>query len=158
MKRILTVTTLAAGLALSAYALGQGPRSPEERAASAVEVRQAVFVLLGSNMGPLGGMARGRVPVDTAVIEKNATRMAQLSEMIVDNFATDTRKFDLETEALDVIWEKPDDFAKKAAALTTAAKALAAAAASGDEGAARRAIGGVGRTCGGCHDDFRVED
>lgn len=96
--------------------------------------------------------------MDLAIAEKNATRVAQLAEMIPDAFVTDTRGFDLETEALDVIWENQEAFAEKAAATATAARAIASAAASGDEDATKKALGGIGRTCGGCHDDFRVED
>lgn len=158
MKIALKIAALAAGLVITSSALAQGPRSPQEQAEGAVEVRQAVFKLLGNNMGPLGGMARGMMPFDAALAEKSATRIAQLSEMITDTFRMDTREFDVTTESLDVIWEKPEDFAEKAAALTEAANALAAAAATGDEGATKRAIGGVGQSCGSCHDDFRVED
>jgi cytochrome c556 len=34
---------------------------------------------------------------------------------------------------------------------------LQKAALSGDESLIKKAIGGVGKTCGGCHDDFKAE-
>jgi len=130
-----------------------------KRAAYSVDVRQSVFTLLGNNMGPLGAMARGKMPFDAALAEKSAIRISQLSEMITDSFAFNTTEYDLlETDALDVIWDKLDSFEEKAAALTEAANVLASTAASGDESATKKAIGGVGKTCGSCHDDFKVDD
>lgn len=140
------------------FAVAQpGPKTPEQKAQGATELRQSIFKLMGSNMGPLGAMARGRMDLDTAVVEKNATRIHQLSLMIEDYFKHDTREFDVTTEALDAVWEKPEAFSKAIATLTEKSAALAAAAATGDAGATKGAIAGVGRSCGGCHDDFKAE-
>lgn len=133
--------------------------SPQEkRAAYAIKTRQAVFTLMGSNMGPLGGMARGNLPFDAAQAGKNATRIAQLADMITDSFKLDTRTHSFNTEALDVIWDEFDRFEEMAMASKTAANDLVAAAASGNEGATKKAIGALGKTCGSCHDAYRVED
>jgi len=129
----------------------------EKHAKKATELRQSIFSLLGSNMGPLGGMARGKVPFDAEKVGKHALRINQLSMMIADYTRTDTSKHKVNTEALDDIWTKPDNFAKRIKDLTLASANLQKAAAAGDEGAIKKAIGGVGRTCGGCHDDFKAE-
>ncbi|MEM8767575.1 MAG: cytochrome c [Pseudomonadota bacterium] len=121
--------------------------------------RQAVFKLLGVNIGPIVGMARGEVPFDAATAERNARRMAALAPMIPELFAAmDTREFDVTTEALPVIWESPDDFAEKAMALESAALAFAEGAASGDQATTLGGLRSLGGTCGNCHDSYRVDD
>lgn len=147
------LTAALAGLIFSSAAYAQPP-SAEQRA---LNVRQAIFTLIAASNAPVGAMVRGRADFDMAVAEKSMTRVNQLSMMINDSFAMDTRGADLDTESLDKIWEDMDEFQEKAQALTDASAAALAAIATGDEGAAKNALSGVGRTCGGCHDDFRVE-
>ena len=155
-SRMIAAAALSLLLATSATA-GEGP-TPEQQAATATENRQAVFKLLGVNIGPIVGMARG-APFDAAVAERNATRMAALAPMIPELFAAmDTRSFDVDTEALPAIWENPDDFAAKAAALQEAATAFAATAAGGDQAATLGGLRNLGGTCGNCHDSYRVDD
>ena len=155
-QQIFVATALSLLLATSASA-EEGP-TPEQQAAAATENRQAVFKLLGVNIGPIVGMARG-APFDAAIAERNATRIAALAPMIPELFAAmDTRAFDVDTEALPVIWENPDDFAAKAAALQEAATAFAATAAGGDQAATLGGLRNLGGACGNCHDSYRVDD
>lgn len=143
------------GLSLSSTAVFA---DSDDKAARAVEMRQSALHLLGFYMGPLGAMARGKAPIDMAVIENNAVRIASLAPMLKETFKTDTRGAEVETEALDVIWEQWDKFTANAEATEEKATALAALAAAGSEDGIRQAIGAVGKTCGGCHDDFREDD
>lgn len=155
--RIIAATALSLLLTTSVAAEEEGP-TPEQQAAAATETRQAVFKLLAFNIGPIVGMARG-APFDAAVAERNATRIAALAPMIPDLFAAmDTRGFDVETEALPVIWENPDDFAAKATALQEAATTFAATAAGGDQAETLGGLRNLGGACGNCHDSFRVDD
>jgi cytochrome c556 len=143
---------------VAAVAQTQAPPTPQEQAQSALEVRQSIFKLQGWNMAPLGAMARNRIPFDAAVVKLRAERIAHTAAMISDAFQADTREFELETEALDRIWENKDAFNGKASDLVKAANDLAAAAAGGDQGATMQAIGALGQACGSCHDDFREEN
>lgn len=104
-------------------------------------------------------MARG-APFDAEVAERNARRIAALAPMIPELLAADTRGFDLETEALDVIWEGDnlDDVGVKAQALLDAANAFAETAATGDRAATLGATQSLGSTCGNCHDSYRVDN
>jgi len=156
LKKSILAISVSATLMASMVALAQ-PASSEKHAIYATELRQSVFKLLGSNMGPLGAMAKGKIPVDAAVVEKNAIRINQLSLMIADYTRTDTSKFDVKTEALAKIWQDPEHFSKDIDKLSLASTNLIAAAKSGDEGAIKKAIGGVGKTCGGCHDHFKKD-
>lgn len=129
----------------------------EKHAIKATELRQSVFSLLGSNMGPLGAMAKGKIAIDPSIVEKNAMRINQLSLMIADYNRVDTSGFDVKTAAKDSIWKEQDKFSSSIEKLTSASSALIVAAQSKDEGAIRKAIGGVGKTCGGCHDSFKED-
>jgi len=110
-------------------------------------------------MGPIAGMARGSVPFDAAVAERNARRIAMLATMIPERFAAmDTREYDVKTEALPIIWEQPDDFAAKAKALQDAAITFAELAATGDQATTLGGLRAFGGTCGNCHDTYREDD
>ena len=61
------------------------------------------------------------------------------------------------TEALATIWQEADKYSDSIDKLTKASSALIVAAQSKDEKAIKKAIGGVGKTCGGCHDDFKKD-
>jgi cytochrome c556 len=128
-----------------------------KHAEKATELRQSIFSLLGNNMWQLGGMAKGKIAFDAEKAGKHALRINQLSMMIADYTLTDTSAHKVKTEALDKIWQQPDAFAQRIKDLTVASANLQKVALSGDEGAVKKAIGGVGKTCGGCHDDFKVE-
>lgn len=156
MKKFVSLVALSCMLAVPA-SLTAAEASSEKQARTALKFRQSLFQLIRSNMGDLGAMAKGHKPFDAAVMEKNGMRLEQLSLMIEDYMALDTRKYDIDTEALDKIWVEKEAFAEKVAALTTAAKALQVAAKSGNEDGFRPAIGAVGKTCKGCHDDFKAD-
>ena len=147
------------GTALALTTAAEEAPSPEERAEEATATRQAVFKLLAFNIGPIVGMARGMVEFDAAIAERNARRIAALAPMIPELIgAMDTREFDVETEALPVAWEQPDELAEKARELVAAANTFADTAAGGDQAATLGGLRALGGACGNCHDTFRVDD
>jgi len=148
---------IAAVLTFTALTATAQSAKSQKHADNVLKMRKAVYSLLGSNMGPLGGMAKGKIPLNAQVVEKNALRINQLSMMISDYLKTDTSKFKLKTEALDKIWTENEKFAQKIEALTEASGALHKVANSGDEKAIIKAIGAVGSTCGSCHDDYKAD-
>jgi cytochrome c556 len=153
----LSKTVIAASLTLVTTAIIAQEASSLKHAKYATELRQSVFSLLGSNMGPLGAMAKGKAPFNAEKAEKHAIRINQLSLMIADYSRTNTTKFDVETEALASVWKEADKYSESIDNLTKASAKLIVAAQSKDKGAIKKAIGGVGKTCGGCHDDFKEE-
>lgn len=136
--------------------IAQDQPTPEEIAASAADTRQSVFKLLLFYLRPLVGMAQG-APFDATVAEMNGRRIAALAPTIPHVFVEDTRGFDVETEALDVIWEDATGFAAKAQALVDNATTFADAASTGDRGQTLGAFRALGGSCGDCHDNFRVD-
>lgn len=137
----------------------KAPPTPEEQAARAVDMRQSVVKLFAFNIGPISGMARGKVEFDAAVAARNARRIAALAPMLPEAFeAMDTRPYAVETEALPIIWDKFDEFKQKNDALIEAANEFAAIADRGDKAETLGALRNLGGQCGGCHDTFRVDD
>lgn len=155
--KLFTKIALASVFTILATGAMANSASSMKHAKKATELRQSIFSLLGSNMGPLGGMAKGKIAFDAEKVSKHALRINQLSMMIADYTRTNTSAHKVKTEALDKIWQQPDNFAKRIKDLTIASANLQKAALSGNESIIKKAIGGVGRTCGGCHDNFKAE-
>lgn len=155
--KLITKASVAFALVLSTSMANADVAKSEKHAKKATELRQSVFSLLGSNMGPLGGMAKGKINFDAKAIEKHALRINQLSYMLADYNRTDTSSFNVKTDALDKVWKETDLFAEKIKALNESSANLMLIAKTGDESAIKKAIGGVGKSCGGCHDDFKKD-
>jgi len=153
----LTKTALIIGLVLATTNAVAQPAKSLKHAKKATELRQSIFQLLANNIGPMGAMAKGKIPLNKSVIEKNSMRINQLSLMITDYMALDTRQFKVETEALDSVWTDTALLSKKANALTLASANLQKIVLNGDDMAIKKAIGGIGKSCGGCHDDFKQD-
>ncbi len=159
MKRVLVVLSAlciaASGLLFVASAQDQ---SPEEAAAAAIDQRKSLFKTLRYNIGPIGAMAQG-APWDAEVAERNARRIAVMATMIPEMLAVDTSAFDnIETTALDIIWENQDDIAVKAQALIDNATAFAdVVAETGDFAQSMAAFRAFGGSCGNCHDNYRTD-
>ena len=71
--------------------------------------------------------------------------------------AMDTREFDVETQALPLIWDNLDEIADKAQNLIEAANTFADIAAGGDQQATLGGLRALGGACGNCHDTFRED-
>ena len=148
MKRSLLATALAVALGATApSALAQA--KPEVL----VKQRQAAMTLIGKYFGPLGGMAQGKVPYNAQVVQRNAGYLDNLSRMPWDGF--DPRTKDVKSKALPAVYSDSAKFKEAAARLENEVAKLYQVSRSGDEAAVKAQIGAVGKSCGGCHDDFR---
>ena len=157
MKYPSTKTMIACALVLATNVAIADTAKSEKHAKKANKLRHAVFTMLGANMGTLGGMAKGKIPFNAKVVEKNATRINQLSYMVADYTRVDTSAYKVKTEALPKVWSKREAFEKRIDDLTLASAKLVKVSKSADEAAIKSAIRGVGKTCGGCHDNFKEE-
>lgn len=155
MKKLLIAAVVGSCL-VSTFNLA-APATSEKQAAAATQFRQALLQLVRSNVGALGGMAKGVIPMDAEKIQLNTMRIEQLSLMMDDYFMVDTRKFDVETEALPKIWDNYSDFQSKISDLTAAVQELNKTAIAGNEGEFKTKIGAVLKTCKGCHDEYKAE-
>jgi cytochrome c556 len=158
MKRLVKIGLIAMCSAAAMPVLAQeaaAPPTPEQLAQQAVELRQGLQKVMGFQMAPLGAMLKNKMPFDAAVAAKNTANLASLASMQPDVFATDTRKFTLKTKAREGIWTNKSDFDAKSNDLVKAANDATAAAKTGDKAATLKAVAGVGKACGACHDNFR---
>lgn len=153
MPKLLAAASLILLLINSHSALGA---SADERAQASIDTRQGLFKVVVSYFGPIVGMAREQIPYDAEVVKNNAAKIATLLPMAPDLFRHDTSAFDIDTEALEGIWDDLEDFNAKATTATEKAQALSAAAE--DQGAAMKAFGELGASCKGCHDQYRQQD
>lgn len=157
MKRFVMFGVAAALVASGAAALA-APAKDEAEAKAAIEARSKHFKELAEVMDPIGQMLRRKQPYDAAVVEKNSARIAEMSRQIPALYEVDTRQFkDLKTEALDGIWASQADFKAKSDELTKAATALNETAKAGDQAAFTKAAAAVGKSCGNCHDSYRIK-
>ena len=149
MKRTFVVAVLAA----SVGALVMFDAAAQARPDVLVKQRQAGMTLLGKYFGPLGGMAQGRVPYDVKTVQRNAAYLDVLKDMPWDGFQESTKGE--KSAALPAVWEKSGEWKQAIDRSVAELEKLAAVSKNGDEGAVKAQIGAVGKTCGGCHDNFR---
>lgn len=139
MKRLITLTVLV-------FLVMPSLASEEE-----IEYRQDVMSAIGSTMGGIGKILKGEVdqPSNLPLL---ANALGELAQITGDLFPEGSEGGD----ALPAIWEEPEDFNQAVAALQEAAAAFREAAASENPmQAAGGAIRNVGRSCKGCHDNYR---
>ena len=148
-RLVLTGFALALGAGLSQTALAQV--KPE----ILVKQRQAAMTLQGKYMGPLGGMAAGKVPYNADTVAFNAAMLDALSRMPWDGFAESSKDAGVKTAALPAIWSEPAKFKDAQDNFQKAVQALVAVSRGGDEASQKAAIGAVGKACGACHQNFR---
>jgi len=137
--------TLSAGYSLTAFAQVK----PEVM----VKQRQAAMALQGKYFGPLGAMAQDKAPFKADVVAYNASLLDALSRMPWDGFDASTK--DVKSATLPAAFTDTAKFKAAQDQFHSAVEKLVAASKGSDMAATKAAIGGVGKTCGGCHDNFR---
>jgi cytochrome c556 len=145
------IRLLAVSLAVSlGFALDAAAQAKPE---TLVKQRQAAMTLIAKYFGPLGGMAQGRVPYNQQVVQRNAAILDVLKDTPWDGFHESTKG--VQSAALPAVWEKSGEVKQAIERFTGEVGKLAQVSKSGDEAAVKAQIGAVGKTCGGCHDNFR---
>ncbi len=130
--------------------------TPEE--VSTIEQRQDNFEEMGDAFKAIRGQLESGEP-DFAVLTENATIINTAAQKVSGFFPEGTgMSSGADTEALDVIWEKPEEFTAASVKLVAASETLLAAATASDLPAFQEAVKGLGGSCKGCHDTFRLDD
>ena len=142
--------TLGAGFAQSA--------SHSDTPAS-VKAREGIMQNYGFSLGVLGGMAKGEMEYDAAAAQAAADRLVALSNLPQEGYwAEGTSSEELEgSRALPAIWEDMEDFTSGFDDLHEASMAMAEVASDGQEAVAGQ-MQALGKSCGGCHEDYRMSD
>ena len=144
---------ISAGLAL---ALGAGyslTAFSQVKPEVLVKQRQAAMTLQGKYFGPMSAMAQDKMPYRADVVAYNASLLDALSRMPWDGFDANTK--DVKSAALPAVFSDTAKFKDAQDQLQSAVGKLVAASKGSDAAATKAAIGAVGKTCGGCHDNFR---
>lgn len=145
---LITAVTLCAAISASTIAFA-ADKAQEDSA----EYRQSTFTMVGHHFGVIGDMVKGKVDFDAAAYTKNAEALAALTMLAPTGFEIEGTTDDSRAKA--AIWENKEDFNEKMTAFQVASAALVEASKSGDEKTAKAAYGDVGKTCKGCHSDYR---
>jgi cytochrome c556 len=150
MKYFGYLAAAAIGMTATA-ALAQDFKSP-------LKARQGQMQIMAMNLGMLGKMAKGEMDFDATQAQLAADTLVAVSHIQQgpmwpqgsDNGAIEG------TGALPAIWEKPADFAEDWEDFGKGALTIQAAVADG-QAALGPAMGVIGKTCGACHETFRVK-
>jgi cytochrome c556 len=144
---------LLAGMAFALAAGGAQTAFAQAKPETLVKQRQAAMTLQGKYFGPMAGMAQGKVPYNADTVAFNSAMLDALSRMPWDGFTESTK--DVKSAALPAIWSEGAKFKEAQETYQNAVQNLVKVSRGGDEAAQKAAIGGVGKTCGGCHQNFR---
>lgn len=140
----------AVGLAMT---LATGAAMAQVKPEILVKQRQAKMTLQGKYIGPLVGMAQGKIPYDAKVVQRNAEFLEALSRMAWDGFDPSTKG--VKSRVLPAVFTDTAKFRAAAEHLEQETSKLAAVSKNGDESAVKAQIGAVGKACAGCHDHFQ---
>lgn len=150
MRRLLLLGVAATGLV--GVALAQTPaRTP----AQLVQNRQAGYKQIGAAFRGIQEQVRASEPY-LPTLRQHTAALARLAPQVSGWFPAGTGpEAGVRTRALPAIWTNGQDFRTASVNLVVAARQLDAAAQGTDLAAIRAAAQALGRTCGGCHDQFR---
>ncbi len=116
--------------------------------------RQNLMKSVGANISNIAMVAKGEVTY-IGNVAANARAIRDGLAAADPLFPAGTGKEAGKTRALPSIWEDNAGFVKALKASQDAAEAMVVAADTSDLGQIQQALGVLGKTCGGCHDDFR---
>lgn len=120
----------------------------------AVEYRQAVMTIFAYNIGPMGAMAKGKIPFDEAAFAEHAKQLAVAAKLeLLKSFPEDSATDD--SDAKDEIWFQWDDFVGKHQAFAEAMDKLGAAAEAGGKDAMLAQFKESAGACKACHKAFK---
>ncbi|MBV0934117.1 c-type cytochrome [Marinobacterium weihaiense] len=119
----------------------------------AINYRQGTFSAMAWHFGTMGAMVKGKVDYDAEDFSRRAEIVSQLSKLPMEGFMPGT--YSGETDALPAIEDEWDKFEGGMNALVERSAKLAEVAKTGDMDQIKPAFGEVGKTCKGCHDNFK---
>lgn len=153
----LTAAVLAVAVAAGAASLAT---AADEEAVRAVKARQDMMKSIGGNVKGLREMLQGKNTESAADAQRRADEIAEAARQIAVLFKSEyhiSNVGDIETAAKPELWTDYDDFTSKAEALEAASGELALAAQGGEMDAIKTAFADMSKTCGGCHQTYRVK-
>jgi len=148
MRRIIALLCLA-GAALAALPAAAQFAKPEE----AVKYRQGAWFVINHHFTRIGAMARGRMPFDASVVQRDAEVVAMLANLPGHAFGagTDTPGDHARPE----IWTEQARFREQNDKMVAQTRQLLAATKTQNLDSIKAAYGATANTCKECHDAYR---
>ena len=117
-----------------------------------IKYRQNVMKSTAGHMGAIVDILKNRLPLE-AHIADHARSMLQISRMILSMFPEGSGKG--RTRAKQAIWKNWSEFESAANDFERESAKLSKVAKSGDMEALAKQVRATGKTCSGCHRNFR---
>ena len=140
--KLLTVSITLSAMLLSSVAANE----------DVAEYRHLMMESIGAHMKSANMILRGQLD-NWDHLQVHAEALRELGDIMPSLFTEGSEG----GEALEVIWEEPEEFSKRVVTFQDAASSFASAATGDDRAAVGEAFGQVGRSCKGCHDRYREE-
>jgi cytochrome c556 len=120
-----------------------------------IKYRQNVMKATGGHMGAIVDILKNRLPLADHIVD-HARSIQQNSKMTLAMFPKGSGLGD--TKAKPTIWENWSKFESAVQDFERESAKLAKVAESGDMEALAKQVRATGKTCGGCHRNFRKRD
>ena len=117
-----------------------------------IKYRQNVMKSVSGHMGAIVDILKNGLPLKDHIVD-HALSMQQISRMTLSMFPEGSGKG--RTKSRQVIWEKWSEFESAASDFERESIKLVEVAQSGDMEALSKQVRATGKTCSGCHRNFR---
>ncbi len=117
-----------------------------------IKYRQNVMKSTAGHMGAIVDILKNRLPLEAHIVD-HARSMLQISRMILSMFPEGSGKG--RTRSKQAIWENWSEFKSAASDFEQESAKLSKVAESGDMEALAKQVRATGKTCSGCHRNFR---
>ena len=144
-------STVLSVAAAAAIALGASAVLAQQ---NPIEARQALMKDNGKHAKLAVAMIKGEAPFDLAKAKEILATFETAAQKMPDLFPPDS-KTGHDTTAAPKIWETMDDFKARFVKFGTDVKAAEASVK--DLDSFKVAMGGLGKECGGCHENYRIK-
>lgn len=147
-KKLIAVVALA----LAAGTISAGEKKPSGE--KAIDYRESVMTIYKWNIGPIGAMAAGKRAYDATAFEKHARDLIGAGRLdMLAGFPEGSESE--ESSAMSDVWLDWEGFTGKYDDFQKALDGLEKSLASDDKAARMAAVGGVGKSCKGCHKAYK---
>lgn len=140
---------------LIAMFVSPAPALAHSCAIGIVKERMAVMNSIGKAMKSISKMARGKAPLNSKKVVEAAVEIGNHGKRITELFPEGS-SYGV-SEASPNIWKDWNGFRNRADRLVAAAGDLALAGSAGDASKIKSAYRALGKSCGGCHKQFRIK-
>ena len=121
----------------------------------AIDYRESLMTLIGSNFGPMSMTMKGEIPWDAARVAGWGKDLKALSGLdAMRGFPAGSEGGEAKPE----IWSNLEDFRKKMETMQLEAAKLGDVAMGGDKAAIGEQVAATGKACKACHEEYKKKD